>query len=90
MADLKKVVLVTGAAGFIGYHLVRRLLDMGVRVIGFDNINSYYDVNLKKSRLKILRQYEKISFVKGDLINKKEIDAVFINYNPQVVVNLAA
>ncbi|HEN20835.1 MAG TPA: NAD-dependent epimerase/dehydratase family protein, partial [Desulfobacteraceae bacterium] len=52
-----KAILVTGAAGFIGFHLSRKLLEMGIRVIGIDNLNSYYDVNLKMKRLEILRSY---------------------------------
>ena len=62
-------ILVTGAVGFIGFHLCKSLLDDGERVIGFDNINHYYDPDLKKARLKILTSFDKESFtfVKGDL-----------------------
>lgn len=82
--------LVTGAAGFIGCHLSKRLLDAGATVVGFDNMNDYYDVALKEYRLDILKKYEKFSFVKGDLADKEAFDKVFEDYKPQVVMNLAA
>lgn len=62
--DAKKTVLITGAAGFIGFHLSKRLLDMGATIIGFDNVNDYYDISLKESRLQILHEYPKFTFVK--------------------------
>lgn len=85
-----KTILVTGAAGFIGFHLSKKLLDQGVRVIGYDNINSYYDVNLKYARLDILKAYPEFHFVKGDLADKAQVDDVFTQYKPNIVVNLAA
>lgn len=95
MADLKKYdgsrkILITGAAGFIGFHLSKRILDEGGEVIGFDNINDYYEVSLKESRLDILNKYEKFTFVKGNLAEKKAVDSLFENYKPDIVVNLAA
>lgn len=83
-------MLVTGAAGFIGYHLSAKLLEQGYTVIGFDNLNDYYDPSLKESRLAILAQYERFTFVKGDLENQKEVERVFSVYHPEIVVNLAA
>lgn len=84
------VVLVTGAAGFIGYHLSNRLCKLGFRVIGIDNLNDYYDVNLKKSRLTLLDQLETFSFHQMDLTNKEFIDVLFRNHQFDFVVNLAA
>ena len=88
--DISKTYLVTGGAGFIGFHLSRRLLEQGAAVIGFDNMNDYYEVTLKEDRLAILRQYEKYVFIKGDLADKQEIFRIFREYNPQIVVNLGA
>lgn len=88
----KKVILVTGAAGFIGWNLSKQLLQMnkGITVIGFDNMNDYYDVSLKEYRLKELLNYEDFIFIKGDIANKKEVEEVFVKYKPNIVVNLAA
>jgi UDP-glucuronate 4-epimerase len=83
-------VLVTGVAGFIGYHLAKRLCEDGFWVEGLDNLNDYYDVNLKKSRLDSLRLFENFTFSKVDIANKKEIDRRFENSRYDAVVNLAA
>ena len=88
--DTSKKILVTGAAGFIGFHLSRRLLSQGVTVVGFDNINDYYDTSLKYSRLDILKEYDKFRFVKGDLSDKAAVDALFAENKFDIVVNLAA
>lgn len=88
--DLSKTYLVTGGAGFIGFHLSKRLLEQGARVIGFDNLNDYYDVQLKKDRLNILKKYENYTFIKGDLSDKEDVFRLFREYAPQVVVNLGA
>lgn len=85
-----KTILVTGGAGFIGFHLSVRLLDLGYNVIGYDNLNDYYDVNLKLDRLKILKQYEQYRFIKGDLADREAVTAVFREDKPQIVVNLGA
>jgi UDP-glucuronate 4-epimerase len=82
-------VLVTGAAGFIGFHLSRRLLERGDEVIGYDCLNSYYSVALKKARLEQLHQWDGFSFVEGDLIDAPALDAVFAT-DVTHVVNLAA
>lgn len=88
--DISKIVLITGAAGFIGFHLSKALLEMGYKVIGYDNLNDYYDVKLKEDRLAILSQFDKFSFVKGDLADAELLHSVFIQYVPNIVVNLAA
>lgn len=83
-------ILVTGAAGFIGFHLSKRLLDEGKKVIGFDNMNPYYDVRLKKSRLNILKEYDNFIFIKGDLADKEAVNRIFEQDQPEIVINLAA
>lgn len=88
--DTNKKILVTGAAGFIGFHLSKSLLEKGVEVVGYDNINDYYDVNLKYARLAILEKFEKFTFVKGDLADKTAVDKLFQNNKFDIVVNLAA
>ena len=87
-----KTILVTGAAGFIGYYLSKRLLDEieGAKVIGFDNMNDYYDVKLKEWRLNNLQKYDNFVFIKGNLADKDLVNKVFSEYKPSVVVNLAA
>ena len=93
-----QTILVTGAAGFIGANFARRLLEdgRGVTVIGFDNLNDYYDVSLKESRLKDLaetaerRPENRWIFLRGDLSDAAEVGRVFAEYRPGVVVNLAA
>lgn len=85
-----KKVLVTGAAGFIGFFLSKRLLEEGYDIVGFDNLNDYYDVRLKNERLDILKGYENFRFVKGDLADKVAVDTLFSEYKPNIVVNLAA
>ena len=95
MADFKpfnnaKKVLITGAAGFIGFHLAKRLLTMGATILGLDNLNDYYDVSLKESRLDILHQFPGFTFVKGDLADEKAVNGIFESFQPDIVVNLAA
>ena len=90
MAFEFKKVLITGAAGFIGFHLARRLLENGHLVTGIDNMNTYYDVNLKKDRLKILRAYKDFSFFESDLADLHDLKPVFDSHAFDVAVNLAA
>ena len=82
--------LVTGAAGFIGFHTCKALLDRGDEVIGLDNLNSYYDVRLKQARLKQLEGRNGFSFHKLDLVDRKGIEELFVTTRPQRVIHLAA
>lgn len=88
--DKTKTYLITGAAGFIGYFLSRKLLEQGCRVIGIDNVNDYYDINLKYARLEQLKPFAKFTFIKGDLADKDIMAKTFAEYKPNIVVNLAA
>ncbi len=91
MSDLmKKPILITGAAGFIGFHLAKRLLDDGHGVIGMDNLNDYYDPTLKEKRLVILDNYPRFEFTKMDLASEAGMATLFSNYGFGVVVHLAA
>ncbi len=84
-------VLITGAAGFIGFHLSRKLLERGgVTLVGLDNLNDYYDVGLKQSRLAALSDYDGFTFIQGDLANMDTVEGIFSQYRPQIVINLAA
>ena len=83
-------ILITGAAGFIGYHLTKSLLDDGFEICGIDNLNNYYDPALKKDRLKILRDYSNFTFEKVDISNKEKLNKLFNKINPEKVVNLSA
>ena len=90
MQQAEKTILVTGAAGFIGYHLSRRLLMRGYRVAGMDNLNDYYDPSLKRARLKQLTVFPEFSFTEGDLAREEATEALFAVTKPDVVVHLAA
>lgn len=89
---LCKNIFITGAAGFIGANLAKRLLQKNadIQIIGLDNLNDYYDVRIKQSRLKELEEYPNFVFVKGDLTNKDLLNFIFRQYQPEIVVNLAA
>jgi len=87
---MAKKILVTGAAGFIGFHLSQRLLSRGDQVIGLDNLNDYYDVSLKENRLKQLTDKENFAFVKCDLSDRAGMEELFAGESFDVVVNLAA
>jgi UDP-glucuronate 4-epimerase len=85
-----KKILVTGSAGFIGFHLSQRLLSKGDQVIGLDNLNNYYDVSLKEARLNLLKTQNNFSFYKLDLADQEAIENLFKAHKFDVVVNLAA
>ncbi|WPP53303.1 NAD-dependent epimerase [Catalinimonas niigatensis] len=89
MSQTKKI-LVTGAAGFIGFHLSQKLCQQGHTVVGIDNLNDYYDPNLKKARLELLKGLDGFSFHKVDLLEKERIDQLFATEKFHYVVNLAA
>lgn len=88
--DKTKKILVTGGAGFIGFHFSKKLLELGCQVVGFDNLNEYYDVKLKYDRLAILQEFEKFRFIKGDLADKNVLEQLFETERPDIVVNLGA
>ncbi|MFZ3589011.1 NAD-dependent epimerase [Bacillus sp. DJP31] len=83
-------ILVTGAAGFVGFHLARRLLQEGNEVVGLDNVNPYYDVQLKRDRLHILAEFPSFSFHELDIINPQELDRLFHENQIKTVYHLAA
>ena len=83
-------VLVTGAAGFIGMHTSLRLLERGDEVVGYDNLNAYYDPALKAARLERLQAHPGFTFVRGDLADRAAVSALFAQHRPERVVNLAA
>ncbi len=92
---MSKKVLITGAAGFIGFHSSKRLIDEGYEVIGIDNFNNYYDVKLKKARIEYIEKskksiHNKWKFIKCDLLERTKLDEIFDKYNPEYVINLAA
>ena len=88
-------ILVSGSAGFIGFHISKRLLESGYEVIGFDNLNEYYDPNLKKARTDILKKTSEkyrnpFHFIKGDLSNKNDLEDLFATFKPTKIIHLAA
>jgi UDP-glucuronate 4-epimerase len=83
-------IFVTGSSGFIGFHLSKKLLEKGHSVHGFDSMNKYYDVKIKKARLKILKEYKKFSFTKNKLENKKILSDSILKFKPTVIIHLAA
>ena len=89
----KKKILITGAAGFIGSEIAKKLLSESLEVIGIDNLNSYYNPFLKQKRIKIIEQIDHKNcwrFLKVDLVNAKKIDKIFDEFKPNIVINLAA
>jgi len=86
----KNKYLITGNAGFIGAILSRKLLSQRYQVTGIDNLNNYYDVNLKQTRLNKLKEYDNFTFIQSDISNKEKMMEIFEEYRPNVVVNLAA
>jgi len=85
-----KSILITGAAGFIGYHVTKRLLTDSAKVIGVDNLNDYYDPSLKEARLALLTPHPNFSFIKLDISNRPAIERLFNDQHFDVVINLAA
>lgn len=83
-------ILVTGAAGFIGFHVSKKLLDRGDTVVGLDNLNDYYDVSLKEARLAQIANHSSFTFVKADLQDRPAVEAIFTDNNFDAVINLAA
>ena len=83
-------IFITGSSGFIGFHLSKKLLDKGHSIHGFDSMNSYYDVELKKSRYQILKKYKKFFFTKGKVENQKIISNTILKFNPKIIIHLAA
>ncbi len=85
-----KKILITGGAGFIGFHLGKRLLEAGAEVVAADNLNDYYDPKLKRMRMDILQTYPNFRFIKTDIADKGALEVIFQLCEPQIVVNLAA
>src|SRR5699024_6094742 len=85
--DINKAYFITGAAGFIDFYLLKKLLDAGVDVIGVDNLSDYYAVNLKQTRLNQPNQHGEFTFINGIFREKMDI---FETHKPDIVVNLAA
>lgn len=88
--SIESPILVTGTAGFIGFHVAMRLLVLGVRVIGYDNVNDYYSVAFKEARLRELEKYSNFTFIRADLTDKNTLEEVFVTHKPPVVIHLAA
>ncbi len=87
---MKNKVLVTGAAGFIGYHLCDSLAKDNYEIFGIDNLNNYYDIELKNARRNKLKKYKNFLFEKIDICNKSALHDIFMNFKPDIVINLAA
>lgn len=87
-----KTYFITGVAGFIGSNLAKRILkeEENILIIGLDNINDYYDIKIKETRLEELNKFQNFKFIKGNLADKELIEKIFKEYNPEIVVNLAA
>lgn len=92
MVAMSKTILITGASGFIGSNLAKRILatEPDTKVIGLDNMNDYYDVRIKEARLAELQKFENYTFIKGNLADKALINSIFEQYHPDIVVNLGA
>jgi UDP-glucuronate 4-epimerase len=90
MAGKNRTIVVTGSAGFIGFHLSKKLLDMGEKVIGIDNLNNYYDVSLKRSRLDILKSQKNFVFYKKEIQDLEALEKIFKQHGVDLVCNLAA
>ncbi len=87
---MKSKIYITGSSGFIGFHTAKKFLDKGIKVHGFDSMNNYYDLKLKKARLHILKKYKNFSFTKGLLENEKVLNNSIIKFRPSIIIHLAA
>ena len=87
---MKSKIYITGSSGFIGFHTAKRLLNKGLKVHGFDSMNTYYDLKLKKDRLNILKKYKNFSFTKGLLENEKVLSNSISKFKPSIIIHLAA
>ena len=87
---MKTKLFITGSSGFIGFHVAKRYLDKGFKVYGFDSMNNYYDVKLKRSRLNILKKYKNFFFTKGNLENQKKLNSSINKFKPSIIIHLAA
>ena len=87
---MNKNILITGCAGFIGFHLTKKFSEIGYNIIGIDNLNDYYDINLKKNRLSKIEGYKNFNFFKMDISNKLNLESIFESNKFDIVINLAA
>ena len=87
---LSSRILISGVAGFIGFHIAKSLLKDGYKVYGIDNLNDYYNIDLKKNRLKIISDHKNFKFKKVDITNYKNLNKIFIDFKPSKVLHLAA
>ena len=83
-------IFITGSSGFIGFHLAKELLEKGYSVYGYDSVNNYYDIKLKKERNKILKKYKKYKFTKGNLENYIQLSNIVSKFKPKIIIHLAA
>ena len=82
-------ILITGCAGFIGMHFAKMLLQRKFKVVGIDNMNRYYDINLKKDRIKILKKFKNFSFYSENINKLNKLKLIFKQQKPNIVINLA-
>ena len=85
-----KKILITGSSGFIGFSLALNLLKKGHKILGYDSINDYYDINLKHSRNKILKKFKNFSFIRGELEDQKKLNKNVLSFKPEIIIHLAA
>ena len=85
-----KKILITGSSGFIGFSLALKLLKKGHKILGYDSINDYYDVNLKFSRNRILKIFKNFTFIKGELEDQKKLNKNVLSFKPEIIIHLAA
>ena len=87
---MKSKIFITGSSGFIGFHVAKKFLDKGLKVHGYDSMNNYYDVKLKKSRLSILKKYKNFSFTKANIENLEKLRNTILKFRPKIIIHLAA